>query len=169
MQPRQYIIIKWCIYSAFTLLLFLLQGCVLQYIRVRGVMPFLYPMLAGTIAIYEGRTGGAFFAVGLGALCDISRLGPAPGFFTIVFAVSALLIALLVEYLLPPSFLCALASVSITFFLTDMGRLLFYQSRGAAVEALLEVAVIEYLLTLPLLPLVHRWYRRLHRRLSEEY
>ena len=169
MQPRQYIVFKWCVYSAATLALFLLQGCVLQYIRVRGIMPFLYPMLAGTISIYEGRTGGAFFAVGLGALCDISRLGPAPGFFTMVFAVSALLIALLVEYLLPPGLLCALAATSITFFLTDVGRLFYYHSKGAALEALLEVAAVEYLLTLPLLPLVHRWYRKLHRRLSEEY
>lgn len=169
MQPRQYIIIKWCIYSAVTLALFLLQGCILQYIRVRGIMPFLYPMLAGTVAVYEGRRGAPFFAIGLGALCDLSRLGPVPGFFTIVFALSAFLIALMAEYLLPPGLLCALAAVSITFFLTDVGRLFFYYNRGAALEALLEVAVVEYLLTLPLLPLIHRWYRKLHRRLSEEY
>ena len=110
MQPRQYIIFKWCVYSVITLFFCLVQICGLQHLRVMGVVPFLYPVLSALVATYEGRSGGIFFATGLGALCDIGLYSPFVGFYTVAFAAAALLTALVAEYLLtmlllPPVFL----------------------------------------------------------------
>ena len=50
MQPRQYTILKWCVYGGATLALCLVQTCLLRFVRVWGVVPFLYPMLAAVVS-----------------------------------------------------------------------------------------------------------------------
>ena len=169
MQPRQYIIFKWCVYSVATLLLCLVQICGLQYLRLLGVVPFLYPVLSAMVATFEGRSGGIFFAAGLGALCDVALHPPFVGFFTAVFAAAALLTALIAEYLLAPGFLCSLMAVNITFLLLDMGRMLVYAAGGQGLITVLSVAVREFLVTLLFLPLVFPVYRWIYKRVSEDY
>lgn len=169
MQPKQYIVMKWCVYGVATLLLCLLQICVLRFIRLGGVTPFLYPMLAAVVAVCEGRSGGVWFALTLGAACDLGGHSPFVGFFIFIFTGTALLSALLAEYLLEPGFLCGLAATGIAFGLTDLGRLLYFVSRGQAAGAVLRVAVLEFLVTLPLLLVVVPAYRWIRGRVSESY
>lgn len=171
MQPKQYIIFKWCVYGAVTLLLCLLQRCILPYIRINGVTPFLYPLLIAVVAAYESRTGGPFFALGLGVLCDLILRNFPPGFHTMVFTLAALGAAVIAEFLLSPGLPCSLAAGALAFALMDLGRLavFFQRGQGSALGALLEVALWEFALTLPLLPPIHGIYRSLHRRLSEDY
>ena len=154
MQPKQYIVFKWCVYGAVTLVLCLLQRCVLSYVRLNGVTPFLYPLLAAVAASYESRTGGPFLALGLGTLCDLVLRDFPPGFHTLIFTLAALGAALIAEFLLSPGLPCSLAAGALAFGLLG---------------ALLEVALWEFGLTLPLLPLVQGIYKKLHRRLSEDY
>ena len=171
MQPKQYIVFKWCVYGAVTLVLCLLQRCALSYVRLNGVTPFLYPLLAAVAASYESRTGGPFLALGLGTLCDLVLRDFPPGFHTLIFTLAALGAALIAEFLLSPGLPCSLAAGALAFGLLDLGRLAVFLQRGqgAALGALLEVALWEFGLTLPLLPLVQGIYKKLHRRLSEDY
>ena len=171
MQPRQYTILKWCVYGGATLALCLVQTCLLRFVRVWEVVPFLYPMLAAVVSTYEGRRGGPIFAVVLGALCDLALQEPfPPGFYTFCFALAGILAAVLAEFLLTPGLLCSLAAAAGAFLITDLGRLLVLLGNGqGAAGAILWVALREFLVTLPLLPLVFWTYRRIHRRVSEEY
>lgn len=169
MQPRQYIIFKWCVYSAVTLLFCLVQICGLRHLRLIGVVPLLYPVLSAMVATFEGRSGGIFFAAGLGALCDVALYPPFVGFFTAAFAAAALLTALIAEFLLTPGFLCGLIAVSITFLLLDVGRVLLYAAGGQDVAAVLSVAGREFLVTLLFLPLVFPVYRWIYKWVSEDY
>ena len=171
MQPKQYIVFKWCVYGTATLLFCLLQRCILSYIRFNGVTPFLYPLLAAVAAVSESRTGGPFFALGLGTLCDLILRDFPPGFHALVFTLAALGAAMIAEFLLSPGLPCSLAAGALTFALLDLGRLaLFFQrGQGSALGALAEVALWEFGLTLPLLPVVERCFRKIHRRMSEDY
>ena len=172
MKPRQYTILKWGLYGGITLLLCLVQSCLLRFVRVGGVMPFLYPLLAAVVSTYEGRSGGIFFSLALGTLCDLSLQEPFfPGFYALVFTLSGFLSAVLAEFVLTPGFLCSLAAAAGTFLLTDLGRLMIFLSsgQGRAAGTVAGVAVREFLVTLPFLPLVFLLYRWLHGRVSEEY
>lgn len=171
MQPRQFIIVKWCLYSGLTLLFCLVQTCVLGYLQVGGVVPFLYPGLAAMVASYEGSSGGPLFAVGLGALCDLGVPTPFPGFYTLTFTLAAVLIGLVAEVLLTPGLLRSLAASAIAFLVTGLGRLLVMGAggQGAALGAAAVLALQEFLLTLPLLLPVFLAYRRLYNRVSREY
>ena len=80
----------------------------LGQIRVRGLTPFLYPILPAVVASYEGPRRGAVFALILGLICDQLVVGPFEGFYTLIFTFIALLSALIGENLLSPGFLCAL-------------------------------------------------------------
>ena len=51
MIGRSEFYIKWLLYGAATFLMLLLQGFLLQYLRIFGVMPFLYPALAAVLSM----------------------------------------------------------------------------------------------------------------------
>ena len=58
MLVRNETIFKWSLYGAATLVLFLLQGLVLQRIELWGVFPFLFPVEVAILASYEGPLPG---------------------------------------------------------------------------------------------------------------
>ena len=65
----------------------------------------------------------------------------------------------------------SLAAAASAFLVTDLARLLFFLGggQGAAAGTVVGVAVREFLVTLPLLPLVFWIYRWIHSRVSEDY
>ena len=60
MLPKSYVVFKWAVYAAATLLLCALQSMALNQIHALGLTPFLYPMLPALVAMFEGPRRGAF-------------------------------------------------------------------------------------------------------------
>ena len=171
-MPRSYLIFKWVVYSLATLLLVLVQLFLLNQISLGGIVPFLPPMVVGTVASYEGSRPSPVYALVFGLLCDLALTGSgAPaGFFSFVFTLGALAAALLAEHLFSPGLLCTLMSVTVCYLVTALGRCVYFLLRGSAVlPAVLLVAAKEYLLTLPCLVLVFPLLRLVHRRTTVDY
>lgn len=169
-MPKRYILFKWIVYSLAVLLLILLQLFVLNRISILGVIPFLAPMVTGTVASLEGSRASPIFALVFGLLCDLTIAGSADGFYTLTFTLAALVASLLAENLFSPGPLCSLMSVSVCYLLTALGRLAAFLIRQqTGLSALLMTAVLEYLVTLPWLLLVYWLLRRVNLRTTIDY
>ena len=105
MLARNETILKWVMYTAVTVLCFLVQEAFLQRFTLWGVIPFIYPLLAAIPAAYEGSVPGTVFALAVGVVCDLVLPGPLPCFYTLIFPVVGLCAALLSRNLLPAGFL----------------------------------------------------------------
>lgn len=86
-------IVKWLLYSLILFGLLVLQTTPGLF-EIRGVKPVLILPLAVFVAVFEGETGGFFFAVAAGLLWDVSSDKPL-GFSAIILSVCCVLIALL--------------------------------------------------------------------------
>lgn len=62
----------------------LVQGFILQNLEFRGVFPFVYPILAATVASLEGPLSGTVYSLVLGVICDLILVGPIPCFYTLI-------------------------------------------------------------------------------------
>lgn len=168
MIGRSEIFIKWALYGAAALLCALLQGFLLQQLRLFGVMPFLFPALAAIVAMYEGAFSGAVWALVLGICCDLALPAPLPCFYTLIFPLVGLCAGLLSRSWLSAGFVCALAVSAVAFGLTDGFHcvVLVLSGKGAWAAGAL-MALRETAATLVFLPLVFplfRWiYRKCHR------
>lgn len=166
-MPKRYLVFKWVIYVIATFLLLQVQTWVLDHVEVWGVTAFLAPMMVGVVASYEGSLAGPLFALGFGVLCDLGTASPAAAFFTFTFTAAALAAALMAEHLFSPGFLCSLASTTVCYLITALGRLLLLGSGAWEVGAY--VALREFLVTLPLLLVVFPVYRWVHNKTTIEY
>ena len=80
MLVRNETIFKWSLYGAATLVLFLLQGLVLQRIELWGVFPVLFPVEVAILASYEGPLPGTVFGLVMGVCCDRTVTAAIPCF-----------------------------------------------------------------------------------------
>ncbi len=165
MIGRSEFYIKWLLYGAATFLMLLLQGFLLQYLRIFGVMPFLYPALAAVLSMYEGAFGGTVYSLVLGVLCDLTLPGPIPCFYTLVFPVAGLCAGLLSKSWLPAGLPCALAVSVVAFALTGgFHALLLAVSGKAAWAAAASTALRETGATLLFVPVVFLLFRKVYRK-----
>ena len=119
MRSRNETIFKGALYTAATVLCFMVQGFLLQRITLWGVIPFLYPVLPAVTATFEGPAAGAVYGLAVGVACDSLLPGPIPCFYTLVFPLVGLCGALVAQSLLPAGFLCSLVVSAISFLMTD--------------------------------------------------
>lgn len=166
-MPKRYLVFKWVIYTVATFLLLQVQTWILDYVELWQVTPFLAPMLVGVVASYEGSLAGPLFALVFGVLCDLGTASPAAAFFTFIFTAAALAAALMAEHLFSPGFLCSLASTTVCYLITALGRLFLLGSGAWETGAFL--ALREFLVTLPLLLVVFPVYRWVHNKTTIEY
>lgn len=170
MQPKSYTVFKWSVYALATLLFFVLQGLVLEHIRVWGLTPFLYPLLPAVEAMYEGPRRGPVFGLVLGVVCDVLIWGPFEGFYAISFTLIAILSAAIGERMLTRGTFCALLACVCALGLTGALRVLVHLlSGGSAPQLVARLALGESLITLPVLVLVLPVYRAIHRRCAVDY
>ena len=163
MLTRNELIFKWGLYSAAAWLCVVVQGLLLQRIRVAGVLPFIFPLLAAVPATFEAPVAATTFALGVGVACDWLLPGSCPCLYTLLFPLIGLAASLVSKGLLPAGPLCSLA-VSVPALLSHGGAqcLLLWIGGHAAWETGASVAVREAAVTLPLcLPLtfLFRWVR----------
>jgi len=136
MTPRQETIYKWGLYALVTLLCCVSQGLVLQYIKVLGVFPFIYPILAAVLSTLEGPLSGMIFSLALGVICDLTISAPIPCFYTLIFPLAGLLAGTLARSVLSSGFLRALVTSAAAFLLTGAfhGLIFVFISRPAWAE-----------------------------------
>lgn len=163
MASRGETIRKWLLYGLSALLLAIVQLALLQRIRLFGVIPFVWPLLALIPASYEGPLGGGIFALACGVVCDLLLPSPIPCLYTLVFPLAAILTAFLAVPL-RSGISCSLLSGVLGFSLIDLVRFLTLRVYP---EVFLSVALRELLVTLPLCVPVTLLYAALYRRTHE--
>lgn len=167
MLARNETILKWTLYAAAAALCFLVQGFALQGIRLLGVIPFVYPLVAAIPATYEGPLAGSFFALGVGVACDLLLPAPLPCFYTLIFPLAGLCGGLLAQSLIRAGFLCSLTAAAAAFFLTDGFHLflLAISARpawAAGAGLFLRELAVTAVLTVPVTVLFRAVYRKTH-------
>lgn len=169
MVARNEIIFRWSLYAAAALALCLVQGFLLQFLRLFGAMPFLFPAVAACVGMFEGPFAGAAFGLILGVACDLTVAAPIPCFYTLIFPLAGLLAALIAHNLLPAGFVCALAVCVLAFVLTDGFHCLVLALGGkAAWAAGGALALRETGATLPFVLPVYWLLAAVHRRTAAD-
>lgn len=170
MLPKSYVVFKWIVYAAATLLFCALQSVVFNHIRIFRLTPFLYPVLPAVAAMFEGSRPGAVFAFFFGLACDLLVPAPFPGFFTLIFPVAAVVSAGVAERLLSRGFLCGVIVSLLGLLLTDCFRFLVQiLSGGRYLGLMAQIALGEAVLTLPAVLIVIPVYRMIYRRCAADY
>ena len=164
MLGRTEIIFKWLLYAAGVLICWILHGVALQFLDIFGVMPFIFPIIAAVIPMYEGPFSGSICALVLGVLCDLTISAPIPCFYTLIFPIIGMLAGLISKNWLPMSFFCALTLSSLAFVLTDGFHclLLALTGSGHAMETAFQLALRETGASLPCLIPVYLVFRRIY-------
>ncbi len=164
MLGRTEIIFKWLLYAAGVLICWILHGVALQFLDIFGVMPFIFPMLAAVIAMYEGPFSGSICALVTGVLCDLTISVPIPCFYTLIFPIIGMLAGLIAKNWLPMSFWCAVILSLLAFTLTDSFHFLLLVLKGSehAMQAAVDLALRETGASMPFLIPVYFVFRRIY-------
>lgn len=167
MIGRSEIFFKWLVYAAVSLALMLVQGALLQRLQLFGVMPFLYPVLAAVVSMYEGALSGCVYSLAIGVVCDLTLPAPIPCFYTLIFPLVGLCAGLIAKSWLPAGFLCSLAVALLAFLLTDAFHGLLLVFTGKAAWAAVGLTMLrETGATLVFVPAVFLPFRRVCRRFA---
>ena len=75
---------------------YVLQGVILPFMRLNGLVPLLLPIAGAGVALYEGRDTGGIVGLFAGILCDVSFNQPA-GSFTVLLTLTGLIIGTLAD------------------------------------------------------------------------
>lgn len=167
MTSRQETFFKWALYAAATAACMLVQGFILQNLEFRGVFPFVYPILAATVASLEGPLNGTVYSLVLGVICDLILVGPIPCFYTLILPPVGLYSAFLARGVLSSGWLGAMAASVTAFLFTGLFHALILAMKGKAAwsaSALVcgkELAV-SILLVIPVYALFRAVYRKSH-------
>ena len=164
MLGRTEIIFKWLLYAAGVLICWILHGVALQFLNIFGVMPFIFPILAAIIAMYEGPFSGSICSLIMGIFCDLTISVPIPCFYTLVFPIIGMLAGLIAKNWLPMSFWCAAILSLLSFTLTDSFHflLLVLKGGGHAAQAAIDLACRETGASMPFLIPVYFVFRRIY-------
>lgn len=166
MLTRRDLAVRWFAYGLATLLLCLGHTLVLRNVRIWGVMPFLPPLLAAVVGSMEDSVEATVYALALGLCCDLTLAAPLPCLYTLTLPLAALLSALVAKSVLQPGFLCALLVSAGAFLLVDGTAALSMLAGGAALPAVLSLALRETAVSLPLLLPCYPVLRWVHGRVN---
>ena len=95
MRKRK-LVISILLHALFLISVYTLQGVILPFLRINGLVPLLLPIASAGIALYEGRITGGIAGLFAGILCDISFNQPA-GVFTVFLTLTGLFIGTLAD------------------------------------------------------------------------
>lgn len=168
MTPRQETIYKWGLYALVTLFCCVWQGLVLQYVKVLGVFPFVYPILAAVLSTLEGPLSGMIYSLALGVVCDLTISASIPCFYTLIFPLAGLLAGMLARSVLSSGFLSALVTSAAAFLLTGLfhGLIFVFTSHAAWAETI-SVCGREIVVSIPWVFPVYFLFRLVWRRCLE--
>ena len=160
---------RWLFYGLAAGLCLIVQGMVLDRLRLWGIHPFLPPVLVAAAAAQEDRQESLCAAAVFGLICDLTMAPPAPCFYTATFAATAFLTGLMAKHLIVPGLFCALVASVLAFLLDGAAHTVVLTYRGVSdLSSAAAITGSELLLTLPLTPLIYLLYRPIHRRFQAD-
>lgn len=160
---------KWLFYGVASLIFILLQGLVLNRLCIRQVHPFVFPILVAAASVLEPPNESMVYSLVLGVLCDLTLPGMFPCFYTVVFLLASLLSALIAEKLIVPGFWCCTVCGALSVVLCDVFNVLIvcYRHDTRFVDGL-NLASLELLLSVVLVPLVYFLFHRINLRVTQD-
>lgn len=160
---------RWLFYALAAGALMAVQSLVLNGIRLRGVHPFLPPVLVGAVSACEDRQESLCASAVFGLLCDLLLPAVIPCFYTLTFAAAALLAGLIARRVMVPGLLCSAASALLALLLHGILYALFL-SYGHTVSFSAAAGLIgkELILSLPLILPLYLLLRPIHLRFRLE-
>lgn len=112
-MTRHDFIVKWSVYAAALLPVWLLETYVLARVPLFGVKPMLLPLAAVAVATLEGAAPGGAFGLAVGILCD--ALYGTAGAMTLGVTLIGIVAGFAAQYLLRQNllgcFLCSLGAL----------------------------------------------------------
>lgn len=123
---------KWGLYGLAAFVCVAAQMMIFQRIRIWGVMPFVYPLLACIPAMYEGDYFGTAFAIAAGVVCDSLLPGHVPCFYTLTMPLTAWVAGKFSREWLPAGMLCAYVCTLWAYAVHGAARCFFLWAAGKA-------------------------------------
>ena len=168
-MTRRDIIIKWVIYSLIIIFIMMIQLTGLGRLCVFGVHPMVMPLVAASLAVFEGPRAGGIAGFFTGFMCD-ALIPPSTIFFTLIFMCAGIAIGYVTDYMFKRNFVTALmwmaalkTSECLLFFF-----LFYFLSGKAPLSALLSVALPEIVFSLLFSPIIYFIIRTVYMRFYEE-
>ena len=103
-MKRKTLIISTLLHALLLIVIYVIQGVILPFMRFGGLVPLLLPVAATGVALYEGRDTGGVTGLFAGILCDVSFNQPV-GAFTVFLTLSGLVIGTLSDTLILKGFM----------------------------------------------------------------
>ena len=95
-QKRWIFSVSIMLHALLLITVYVLQGIVLPYLRIFGLVPLLLPIVSTGVAVYQGRVAGGITGIFAGVLCDISFNQPA-GVFTVLLTFTGLFVGFVAD------------------------------------------------------------------------
>lgn len=145
-MTRRDIILKWAAYSVALALVTVFNYCVLTFLPLKGV-PLMIPAMAVAVGILEGAVAGAGFGLAAGVVMAAAVHGSP--LWVCGLAVLGWLCGLLAQYVLRRDVVGYLLACLVScFFYTTLRGAVLVLEQGVEWQALLRVAVPEFLWTM---------------------
>jgi len=156
--------IKWLMYSLVFLPVLICDVMVLNRFPILGVAPMLMPLAVAAVAALEGSVAGAGFGLAVGLVCD--ALYGSAGSMTLLLPLCGAGSGIVTRYGLRQNIIGCLVCSLLTLLVIDLWRVGFRMFWGFDLQALLQVAALEILYSLPFALLVFPLNNWVHRRLG---
>jgi len=95
-KKRRALIISILLHALLLVVVYTIQGVILPFLRIGGLVPLLLPVASTGVALYEGRDIGGVTGLFAGILCDISFNQPV-GAFTLLLTLLGLCVGTLAD------------------------------------------------------------------------
>ena len=157
---------KWLFYALGLFPIWVLDAFILNRIAPFGIIPMLLPLAVVAVAVLEGAYAGAGFGLAVGLLWELSYAG---GFGGLVFGMTlaGLAVGTAAQYVLSQNFFsCLLCSAGVLAVLDGLRLFRALFIRLDTLDALLQVAIPEVLLSLCWTPVVYLIFRTIFRRVG---
>jgi len=149
-MKRRELITSILLHALFLITVYTLQGVILPFIRIGGLVPLLLPVASTGVALYEGRDIGGVTGFFAGILCDTSFNEPV-GAFTLLLTLLGLCIGTLSDAVILPGFVTYYLSCTAVLIISafvQMFPLLVLLEESPPLQALLSTAVQQTLYSL---------------------
>lgn len=165
-MTRDAFLFKWFWYAMAALPFWLLEDLVFSRFSILGVAPVFPPLAIVAVAVLEGSAGGAGFGLGIG----LWWAGALPGSQSGILFLSSLiglLSGLISQYRLKQSYVGCLFCSTLSLGLLELLRILpRLSSHGAALTALLSIALRELFVSLLFVAPIYLLFRLVYNRVG---
>jgi len=149
-MKKKALIITTLLHGLLIVTVYVLQGIILPYIRIGGLVPMLLPIVCAGIALYEGRYKGGIAGLFAGILCDVSFNQPV-GVFTVFLTLTGLVLGTLSDTVIMKGFVTYYISCAVVLVLSAMVQMFpLIVFREVPVQALLGTAIQQTIYSLVL-------------------